>query len=240
MKNQFKIVPALDIIDGKCVRLFKGDYSKKTIYNEDPVELAKYFLNNGFDLLHMVDLDGAKNGHPINLSTLEKVAKTGIKIEFGGGLRNKHDLQLVNDSGANFLIIGSSLLLNIQEIHSWASNFKNKLVAGIDSKNNMVYTHGWESKSKFSISSALKKISGINFSHLICTDINRDGTLKGPNFKQLKDISNLSEIPIFASGGVSNIDDIKKIKQLQNGITGVIVGKAFYEGKIKIEEMLEC
>ena len=104
----------------------------------------------------------------------------------------------------------------------------------------MVYTHGWEAESKFSISTTLKKISGINFSHLICTDINKDGTLKGPNFKQLKEISNLTNIPIFASGGVSNIDDIKKIKQLKNGITGVIVGKAFYEGKIKIEEMLEC
>ena len=237
MNNQFKIVPALDIIDGKCVRLFKGDYSKKTIYNKDPLDLAKFFLYNGFELLHMVDLDGAKNGHPVNLSTLEKIAKTGIKIEFGGGLRTKKDLQKVNDSGANFLILGSSLLSNIEEIKSWESDFKNKLVAGIDSKNNMVCTHGWESESQFSISTVLKKISGINFSHLICTDINKDGTLKGPNFKQLKEISNLSDIPIFASGGVSNIDDIKKIK---NGIKGVIVGKAFYEGKIKIEEMLKC
>lgn len=240
MNNRFKIVPALDIIDGKCVRLFKGDYSKKTIYNKDPVDLAKFFLNNGFELLHMVDLDGAKNGHPVNLSTLEKIAKTGIKIEFGGGLRTKKDLQKVNDCGANFLILGSSLLSNIEEIKSWESDFKNKLVAGIDSKNNMVCTHGWESESQFSISTVLKKISGINFSHLICTDINKDGTLKGPNFKQLKEISNLCDIPIFASGGVSNIDDIKKLKQLKNGITGVIVGKAFYEGKIKIEEMLKC
>ncbi len=157
MNNQFKIVPALDIIDGKCVRLFKGDYSKKTIYNKDPVDLAKFFLNNGFELLHMVDLDGAKNGHPVNLCTLEKIAKTGIKIEFGGGLRTKKDLQKVYDCGANFLILGSSLLTNIEEIKSWESDFKNKLVAGIDSKNNMVCTHGWESESQFSISTVLKK-----------------------------------------------------------------------------------
>lgn len=239
--NSFRVIPAIDIMGGKCVRLTQGSYSRKTIYKTDPETVAKQFLDNGFDFVHVVDLDGAKTGKPVNLISVEKISATGITIELGGGLRNQDHLMQAMDAGASDLIIGTKLLDLETVISDWITMFPGHLIAGIDAKNGMVAVQGWEKISIITAIELIKKIEEMGFSKLIYTDIEKDGVLAGPNIKEIKKIANATSIPLIASGGVSSMEDIEKIKSISNqNIRGVIVGKAIYENKLSLAALRSC
>ena len=239
--EKFKIIPAIDLIDGKCVRLIQGDYAQKTIYNADPKSTAEQFLDAGFDLVHVVDLDGAKDGEPKNLKSIEDIASCGITIELGGGLRTEDHLTSAINAGAQDLILGTKLLNIGSVIDEWVSMFPNQLVAGIDAKNGLVAVEGWEETSAVSAIDLIKQLGEKGFKRTIYTDIQRDGMLSGPNLEQLKSFAEYSPIPTIASGGVGSITDIQNIKSLSmNNINGVILGKAIYDGKITLKELSEC
>ena len=234
-------MPAIDLIDGKCVRLTQGDYAKKTIYNTDPKTVASQFLDFGFNLVHVVDLDGAKAGEPKNLKTIEYIASTGVSVELGGGLRNKDHLSSALNAGATDLILGTKLLGLGSEIEEWMTLFPNQLVAGIDAKDGMVAVKGWEEISTISAIELMNQIGEKGFKRVIYTDIQRDGMLRGPNLDQLKIFAKNSPIPTIASGGVSSLNDVEKIKKLIDlNVEGVIIGKAIYEGNITLKELSQC
>lgn len=239
--DAFKVIPAIDIMDGKCVRLTRGYYYTRQDYNEEPVELAKKFLDAGLDLVHLVDLDGARSGHSENLSVVEAVASTGIDVELGGGLRSADHLQQAAESGAKYLILGSCLLLDITILREWTECFPHSLVAAIDARNGKIATHGWKSTSAIDVIKIIEKVEFLGFSRIIYTDIHRDGMLSGPNLQQLEFIAGSTTLPVVASGGITSMADIDAVKKLHAaGVSGVIVGKAFYEGKITLEEMSQC
>jgi len=228
-------------MDGKCVRLIQGDYAKKTIYNADPKTIASQILDAGFDLVHVVDLDGAKAGEPKNLKSIEEIASCGIKVELGGGLRTKMHLSSAINSGAQDLILGTKLLNLGSEINEWISQFPNRLVAGIDAKSGLVVVEGWEETSTVSAINLITQLGGKGFKRVIYTDIQRDGMLTGPNLEQLEIFAENSPISTIASGGVGSINDIHNIKSLSvDNIDGVIIGKAIYEGKISLKELSQC
>ncbi len=237
----FKVIPAIDLMDGKCVRLTQGKYDHKTDYNADPTDIALSFLDAGISFIHVVDLDGAKMGSPQNLATVKKIAQTGIELEFGGGLRKLPHLTSAIESGVRDLILGSKLISDGNEIQKWIEKFPGRLVAGVDAKDGRVAVSGWEKTSSVLAIDLVQTVSQLGFSRIIYTDIATDGMLVGPNLEQLKSVSQSSSIPVTASGGVGNISHIQSVKQLVHlGIDGIIVGKAFYEGKITIEEMVSC
>ncbi|HJM11908.1 MAG TPA: 1-(5-phosphoribosyl)-5-[(5-phosphoribosylamino)methylideneamino]imidazole-4-carboxamide isomerase [Candidatus Marinimicrobia bacterium] len=239
--EKFKIIPAIDLIDGKCVRLIQGDYAQKTIYNADPGSTAEQFLDAGFDLVHVVDLDGAKDGEPKNLKSIEDIASCGITIELGGGLRSESHLKSAINAGAQDLILGTKLLNIGSVIDEWVSMFPNQLIAGIDAKNGLVAVEGWEETSTVYAIDLIKQLGEKGFKRTIYTDIQRDGMLSGPNLGQLKSFAEYSPIPTIASGGVGSITDIKNIKSISmNNINGVILGKAIYDGKITLKELSKC
>ena len=239
--DSFKIIPAIDIIDGCCVRLTRGRYDRKTVYSHNPKTLAKQLLDNGIDLLHVVDLDGARTGFPVNMSTIENIAATGINIELGGGLRSTEDIRTAIDGGVNEIILGSAIVNQLEDVQDWLKTFPGRFIAGIDAKDGQVAVNGWTSTVRISASDLVTKINKMSFKRIIYTDIARDGTLKGPNLHQLESISQIAEIPVIASGGVGSWQDVEDIRQFETlGVTGVIIGKAFFEGRITIEEMCQC
>ena len=232
---KFSIIPAIDIIEGKCVRLSQGDYSKKTIYDENPKSVAKNFADHGFNLIHVIDLDGAKVGEPKNLKVVEEIASLGTIVELGGGLREKEHFRSEN------LILGTKLLGSESKMLEWVKLFPNCFIAGIDAKKGMVATDGWEKTSSIDAKELIKRIGDFGFERVIYTDIKKDGMLNGPNIEELESFAKCSTIPITASGGISCLDDIKKIKSLSHlNVNGVIVGKAIYEGVISIYELSRC
>tara|TARA_S200000501_G_scaffold54907_1_gene44973 strand:+ start:30777 stop:31496 length:720 start_codon:yes stop_codon:yes gene_type:complete len=237
----FRIIPAIDIIDGKCVRLSQGDYSKKTIYDENPKSVAENFVDHGFKLVHVIDLDGAKVGEPINLKVVEDIASLGIKVELGGGLRGKEHFYSALNAGAESLILGTKLLGLESKMLEWVKLFPNCFIAGIDAKKGMVATDGWEKTSSVDAKELVKRICKLGFKRVIYTDIKKDGMLNGPNIKELESFAKCATIPIIASGGISSLADIKKIKSLSHlNVNGAIVGKAIYEGIISIYELSRC
>ncbi|MCH8012084.1 MAG: 1-(5-phosphoribosyl)-5-[(5-phosphoribosylamino)methylideneamino]imidazole-4-carboxamide isomerase [Candidatus Marinimicrobia bacterium] len=240
--GSFKVIPAMDLMDGRCVRLVQGDYERKTVYENDPVELAKTFLDAGLDWLHVVDLDGAQSGKPENLSTVEAIANTGIHVELGGGLRRKEHFLLAINSGVDVLILGSLLVgAGRKELKEWSADFPGVLAAGIDARNGFVSVHGWKATTNIRAVDLIKIVEKSGFNRVIYTDINRDGTLSGPNLEELKKIVEHTSLPVIASGGISGVEDIWAVKEYaSHGVSGVIVGKAFYDGKITLEELSQC
>lgn len=236
--NKIEIIPAIDIIDEKCVRLTKGDYNTKKIYNEDPLEVARRFEGHGIKRLHVVDLDGAKAGHIINYKTLEKIAgKTNLIIDFGGGLKTTEDLRVAFESGAQMVTGGSIAVKNPDEFSSWINKYgTDKIILGADVKDKMISVSGWMEETSEELISFVRKYHDKGIEKIICTDISKDGMLQGPAIELYKEV--LAEIPglyLIASGGVSNIDDIEKLQEA--GIPAVIFGKAIYEGKIRLKEL---
>ena len=237
----FKIIPAIDLIDGKCVRLIQGNYAKKTVYNNDPKSTAKQFLDTGFDLVHVVDLDGARDGEPKNLQSIEEIASCGITVELGGGLRTLGHLTSAVNAGAQDLILGTKLLNIGPVIDEWMTIFPDRLIAGIDAKNGFVSVEGWEETSSVSAIDLIKRLGEKGFIRTIYTDIQRDGMLTGPNLEQLELFAKQSPIPTIASGGVGSILDVQNIKSMSNkNVSGVILGKAIYDGKITLEALSKC
>ena len=234
-----KIFPAIDIKDGKCVRLIKGDFKNKTEYEMSPIEQANKFKDHGFKNLHIVDLDGALTGTTTNLEVIKKIiVKYDLKVEIGGGIRTFESIKKYIDSGVEKVILGSAAIKNKQFLREACKKFKNKIALGLDSRNGMLSISGWTEDLNIKSEDYLIQVKDFGVSRLIFTDINRDGTKLGPNFEQIKKITELTDCPIIISGGVSTINDIKKAKTFSNKkVEGIIVGKAIYDGDIKLGEL---
>lgn len=233
-----EIIPAIDIIDGKCVRLTKGDYNTKKVYNEDPVEVAKMFESYGITRLHTVDLDGAKSQHIVNYKTIEKIADhTSLVIDFGGGIKSDEDLDIAFQSGASMVTIGSVAVKNPNLFESWLNKYgDNKIILGADVKNGLISINGWKEEGSDELIPFLHKYIGKGVDNVLCTDISKDGMLQGPAIGLYQKIMALfPELHLIASGGVSCIEDIAALDEA--GIPAVVFGKAIYEGKIKMEEL---
>ena len=233
-----KIIPAIDIIDGKCVRLTKGDYATTKVYNEDPLEVAKQFEDAGLQHLHLVDLDGAKAARIINWKVLERIASnTSLHIDFGGGLKSDADLKIAFDCGAKQITGGSIAVKNEEVFLSWIKSYgKDKIILGADVREEKIAVSGWTEDSDLHVFDFLKKYIERGIEYCICTDIAMDGMLQGPSTVLYRRI--LNEIPsvkLIASGGVSGIRDLEILAE--NGLYGAIVGKAIYEGKVTLNEL---
>ena len=234
----FYIIPAIDLIDGKCVRLTQGDYNQKKVYNENPVEVAKSFEDVGIKRLHLVDLDGAKAKEIVNWKVLEAISsQTNLTIDFGGGVRTDKDIEIAFNSGASQVTGGSIAVNNPQIFEKWLNQYgSEKLILGADAKAGKIAINGWQEGTELPTISFIKQYVEKGVSYAICTDIEKDGMQQGPSFELYNDI--LKEIPslkLIASGGVSSIEDLEKLAE--NGLYGAIVGKAIYEGAISLKEL---
>ncbi len=233
-----ELIPAIDIIDGKCVRLTQGDYQKKTIYNENPLEIAKQFEGSGLKRLHVVDLDGAKAQHIVNYKILEQIAtKTDLIVDFGGGLKTDNDLKIAFESGASMVIGGSIAIKNPILFQSWIQQYGNeKIILGADAKDRKIAVGGWTESTDIKLIDFIKNYFEKGIKKVICTDISKDGMLEGASIDLYKDIiRTVSDVYLIASGGVGKIEDIVLLEEA--GIPAVIFGKAIYEGRIQLKEL---
>jgi len=234
-----RIIPAIDIIDGKCVRLTRGNYNTQKVYNENPLEVAKAFENSGIQYLHLVDLDGAKSKQIINYQTLETItSKTRLKIDFGGGLKSDNDIRIAFECGADQITGGSIAAKNPELFLEWLTKYGNeKIILGADCKHRKIATNGWQESMEIDVIDYIKDYMQKGIAYTICTDIAMDGMLRGPSYKLYAEILCSSKVNLIASGGVSSINDLAELKKL--GCEGAIVGKAIYEGKITLKELQE-
>jgi phosphoribosylformimino-5-aminoimidazole carboxamide ribotide isomerase len=234
-----KIFPAIDIKDKRCVRLVKGNFDNKTVYDMSPVEQAGKYKDHGFKNLHIVDLDGALTGETINLDIIQEiVCKCDLKIEVGGGVRNFNSIKKYAEAGVEKVILGSAAIKDKNFLKEACQKFPNLIALGLDAKDGYLSVSGWKENSNQLTLDYLKEVKDFGVSRLIYTDINRDGMKQSPNFDETVKVADTSNYPVIISGGVSSIDDIKKAKKLNNkNIEGIIVGKAIYDGDIKLEEL---
>ncbi len=234
-----KIFPAIDIKDKKCVRLIKGDFENKTEYETSPIDQAGKYKDHGFKNLHIVDLDGALTGKMVNLDIIQEIVnKYDLKIEIGGGVRSLGSIKQYIDIGVEKVILGSGAIKNKELLKEACNKFKNKIALGLDAKDGNLFVSGWKENLNIKTIDFLREINDFGVSRIIYTDINRDGMKSGPNLSDTVIISEISSCPVVISGGVSSINDIKKAKELNNKkIEGIIVGKAIYDGDIKLNEL---
>ena len=234
-----KIFPAIDIKDKKCVRLIKGRFDDKIVYNSSPIEQAKKYYDYGFKNLHIVDLDGALTGKTVNMDLIKDIAnKFDFNIEVGGGIRTIDSIKKYIDVGIEKVILGSAAIINKKFLKEACGQFKNQIALGLDAKNGKLSVSGWTENLNIKTLDYLKEVNDFGISRIICTDINKDGMKTSPNFDEILKITEVSNSPIVISGGVSSIDDIKKTKAFKNKkIEGIIVGKAIYDGDIKLDEL---
>ncbi len=233
-----RIIPAIDIIEGKCVRLSKGDYNTKIIYNENPLEVAKEFQDHGIEYLHLVDLDGAKSKHIVNHKILEQIAsQTNLKIDFGGGLKTDEDLRIAFESGANQITGGSIAVKDSATFKSWLAKFgSGKIILGADANNEKIAVGGWLEESDEELIPFVKNYQKEGVSYVICTDISKDGMLEGPSFNLYKKmLAQIPNIKLIASGGISTFDELPKLAEM--GCEGTIIGKAIYENRISLKQL---
>ncbi|MDQ6530618.1 1-(5-phosphoribosyl)-5-[(5-phosphoribosylamino)methylideneamino]imidazole-4-carboxamide isomerase [Flavobacterium sp. LHD-85] len=233
-----RIIPAIDIIEGKCVRLSKGDYDTKIIYNENPLEVAKSFEAHGIEYLHLVDLDGAKSSKIVNYKILEQIAtQTSLKIDFGGGLKSDDDLRIAFESGANQITGGSIAVKNRAIFEKWISAYgSEKIILGADAKDEKIAVSGWLEESNEDLVPFIQDYQNKGIQYVICTDIAKDGMLQGPSFDLYsKILAEAKGVKLIASGGISTFDELPKLAEL--GCEGTIIGKAIYEGKISLKQL---
>ncbi|MGI6231415.1 MAG: 1-(5-phosphoribosyl)-5-[(5-phosphoribosylamino)methylideneamino]imidazole-4-carboxamide isomerase [Prevotella sp.] len=236
---RIELIPAIDIIDGKCVRLTKGDYSMKKVYNEDPVAQAKEFEKMGFSRLHVVDLDGAKSKHVVNIDVARAIAQnTRLKIDFGGGIKTEEDIQKVFDAGVEMVTVGSIAVARPDLFLSWLEKYgAGHLILGADVRDGKISTNGWLKDSDIELLPFLKRYVDAGVRNVLCTDISRDGTLQGPAIGLYKELMTVyPQLNLIASGGVSGNEDIEMLDRA--GIPAVVFGKAYYEGKINIPRLM--
>ncbi|MDY5627731.1 MAG: 1-(5-phosphoribosyl)-5-[(5-phosphoribosylamino)methylideneamino]imidazole-4-carboxamide isomerase [Clostridia bacterium] len=232
------IFPAIDLYEKKAVRLLKGDYAKMTVYSENPVEIAKDFENSGARFLHIVDLEGAKTGDTPNIETIKNIVKnTNLFTEVGGGIRSVDTVEKYLNIGVNRVILGTAAVTDENFLKTAVEKFKEKIAVGVDIKDGFAAIKGWTSVSEFTCFEFCEKMCKIGVKTIICTDISKDGAMQGANVELYKELSEKFDIDIIASGGVSSIEDVKKLKNL--GIYGAIIGKAYYTGAISIKEAIE-
>ncbi len=233
-----RIIPAIDIIEGKCVRLSKGDYATKKVYNENPIEVAKEFQDHGIEYLHLVDLDGAKSKHIVNHKILEQIAsKTNLKIDFGGGLKSNEDLKIAFECGANQITGGSIAVKNPAIFKNWLLQYgDDKIILGADALDEKVAINGWLEESDKELIPFIEEYQKEGVSYIICTDISKDGMLEGPSFELYgKILTQVQNIKLIASGGISTFEEIPQLAEL--GCEGTIIGKAIYEGRISLKQL---
>jgi len=237
--NKSRIIPAIDLIDGKCVRLEKGDYGKKKVYNEDPVEVARQFEAAGLKYLHLVDLDGAKAGKPRNLAVLEKIAKqTSLEIDFGGGIKVEEDLRQAFEAGARQVNVGSTAVKQADLFKEWLKIYGgDKIILSADVRDNTIAIHGWQTQTEIKLEEFVEENMAAGVKTAVVTDISKDGMLEGPAISLYKDLmSSFPKLQLVASGGVSGIEDVRELEKMN--IYGIIIGKAIYEGRIKLEDLI--
>ncbi|GAA4271724.1 1-(5-phosphoribosyl)-5-[(5-phosphoribosylamino)methylideneamino]imidazole-4-carboxamide isomerase [Aquimarina gracilis] len=233
-----RIIPAIDVIEGKCVRLSKGDYDTKKIYNENPLEVAKEFEDHGIQYLHLVDLDGAKSKHIVNHKILEQIAsQTNLKIDFGGGLKSDEDLRIAFESGANQITGGSIAVKDPETFISWIQKYgSDKIILGADANNEKIAVSGWQEESDKELIPFIQDYQRKGISYVICTDISKDGMLQGPSFDLYRRVlSETTDLKLIASGGISTFDELPKLEEL--GCEGTIIGKAIYENRISLKQL---
>jgi phosphoribosylformimino-5-aminoimidazole carboxamide ribotide isomerase len=232
-----RIVLAIDVLGGKCVRLTKGDYNTSIVYSQNPLEVAKEIESNGITYIHLVDLDGAKSKHVVNQKVLYEIAtKTKLKIDFGGGVKTDEDIKIVFENGALQVTAGSIAIDNPQLLMGWLKMYgSQKIILGADCKNRKIATHGWLENTKTDIVEFIENYQKKGIEYVICTDVLKDGMMQGTSEKLYKEILTKIDIKLIASGGVTNINDLVKLKSI--GCEGAIVGKAFYNGNIKLKDL---
>ena len=232
------IIPAVDIMEGKVVRLFRGEKDKKTVYSDNPLEFAKTWQDQGAEWIHVVDLDGAINNEYSNLFLLEEIIENlDINVEVSGGIRTKDILDQAINMGAKRVVLGTKAVEDPNFVKQAVQRYKEKIAVAVDMRADKISARGWTEDSDINSTDLVKKMQDIGVKCLICTDITRDGTLEGPNLEMIKKVSQITSVDLIASGGVSSLDDIKALKDLGiNNLKGIIIGKALYENKISIEE----
>jgi len=234
------IIPAIDLVQGKCVRLIQGNYQRQITYKDDPVAQAKDFIASGAQWLHVVDLDGAKVGRPVNTETISAIAQLGkLKIEVGGGIRDEASIRELLDVGVERVIIGTKAVSDFGWFSEMAEKFAGKLVLGLDARGSKVATHGWTENSSETLLDFAFRASKLPIAAIIYTDIFKDGMMTGPNFEKTKALADAVDVGVVASGGVKEVADIKKLKEL-GGIEAVIAGRSLYEGTLDLAEAIEA
>ena len=233
-----KIFPAIDLKNGKCVRLTKGDFKSEKIYNEDPIDQAEKFSNAGFKYLHIIDLDGALEGNLVNHKIVKEIVKKfNFKIEMGGGIRSKDSVARLLDIGIEKIILGTAAIKDKSFLETCCKNFPKNIALSLDARKNKIATSGWREQTQINIFDFLITVKDYGISRLIYTDIDRDGTNTGPNLEDSYEIAERFNLPVIISGGISSMNDINKIINDNKKIEGIIVGKAIYENRIKLEEL---
>ena len=232
-----RIIPAIDIIDGKCVRLTKGDYNTEKVYSTNPLEVAKNYEANGIKYLHLVDLDGAKSSNIVNHKILHDIAtQTSLKIDFGGGIKTDEDARIAFDNGATQITGGSIAVQNPDLFQSWIEKYgSDKIILGADSLHRKIATHGWLKQSELDVIDFINEYQGRGISYVICTDISKDGMLQGPSINLYSEILYNNKVKLIASGGVSSIQDVYELAEI--GCEGAIIGKAIYENRISMKQL---
>lgn len=235
------IIPAIDLIEGRCVRLRQGKLSSERVYSREPVAVAELWELKGAKKLHIVDLDGAFEGEPQNLKIVKRIAKSvKIPIQFGGGVRSLKTIREVLDCGVEYVILGTTAISKPEFVKRAIKRFGKRIMVSIDASNLKVRVRGWEKKTRKTAPILAKEMAKLGIKSIIFTDIKRDGTLKGPNISQIKKMLKAIDIPLIVSGGISSLEDIKRLKLLEKkGLFGVIMGKALYTGRIDLEKAIE-
>jgi|TARA_B100000780_G_scaffold278575_1_gene252598 phosphoribosylformimino-5-aminoimidazole carboxamide ribotide isomerase len=233
-----KILPAIDLKNGKCVRLTKGDFKSEKIYNVNPINQAEVFSNAGFKYLHIIDLDGALEGNLVNLKSIEEIVmKFNFKVEIGGGIRSEKSVAKLLDIGCDKIILGTAAIKDKSFLEICCKKYSGKIALSLDARKNIIATSGWKYQTDINIFDFLNIVKDYGISRLIYTDIDKDGTNTGPNFENSYKIADTFNIPLIISGGISSMNDINKIISDNKKVDGIIVGKAIYENRIKLEEL---
>ncbi|MBP5975304.1 1-(5-phosphoribosyl)-5-[(5-phosphoribosylamino)methylideneamino]imidazole-4-carboxamide isomerase [Brasilonema sp. CT11] len=236
------VIPAIDLLEGRCVRLYQGDYEQSQVFSDNPVEVAKQWVEQGTTRLHIVDLDGAKTGTLVNLSAIEAIAQAvSVSIQVGGGVRDRDRVEQLLNIGVQRVILGTIAVEQSQLVQQLCQEFPQQIVIGIDARNGMVATRGWQETSEVLATQLAVQMQELGAAAIIYTDIHRDGTLSGPNIEALRSLAATISIPIIASGGVSSVTDLLSLLALESqGVTGVIVGRALYTGDVSLREALRA
>lgn len=236
------VIPAIDLLDGKCVRLYQGDYNQSQVFHDDPVAVARQWVEDGANRLHLVDLDGAKAGRPVNLDAIRAIVQAvDIPVEVGGGLRDRSSVADLLATGVRWAILGTVAVEQPELVTELCAQFPEQIIVGIDARNGKVATKGWLETSEVLATDLSDRMAKLGAAAIIYTDIHRDGTLQGPNLEALQEIASVVDIPVIASGGVSSMTDLLSLLALEpQGVTGAIVGRAIYTGDVSLKEAVRA
>jgi phosphoribosylformimino-5-aminoimidazole carboxamide ribotide isomerase len=234
------IIPAIDIIDGRCVRLIQGNYHRQLVYNDNPVEQVRQFVADGAKWLHIVDLDGARLGRPVNTKTIAQIAKKGrLKIEVGGGIRSEDSIKQLFELGIERVIIGTKAVTDFDWFSQMAQEFAGRIALGLDARGSKLATEGWTKEQPLTVLEFASEAAKLPIAAIIYTDITKDGMMAGPNFEGIKALADTVNVPVVASGGINTIEDIKRLKEL-GGIDSAIIGRALYEGSLRLADAIKA